>query len=150
MLLVSAQALASDVVNTTTKISQEALVKTAPQIPNTQDQLLQVTLGLAAVVASIYLVAWLIKRNRTLTGFSNDAIKTLAVLPLGIKEKIILIEVGGQQLLLGVTPDSINTLASYDEPIVSAQEATPVAFSKKLKEIFEQQKISKTVSKDQE
>lgn len=149
MLLVSAQALASEVVNSTTKISQQALVKTAPQIPNTQDQLLQVTLGLAAVVACIYLVAWLIKRNRTLTGFSNDAIKTLAVLPLGLKEKVILIEIGGKQILLGVTPDSINTLASYDEPIMSAEEPTPVAFSKKLKEIFEQQKISKSHSKDQ-
>ena len=149
MLLVSAQALASEVVNTTTKISQQALVQTAPQIPNTQDQLLQVTLGLAVVVASIYLVAWLIKRNRTLTGFSNDAIKTLAILPLGIKEKVILIEVGGKQLLLGVTPDSINTLASYDEPIVSNEKAVPVAFSKKLKEIFEQQKIPKSSDKDQ-
>ena len=71
----------------------------APQVPNSQDQLIQVTLALAAVLVLIYALAWFIKRSRGLQGMSQLHIKTVAVMPMGVKEKIVLIEIAGKQIL---------------------------------------------------
>lgn len=107
-----------------------------PQVPNTQDQLIEVTLALLAIIALIYGVAWLIKRNKGLMASSGFPMKTIGVLPMGVKEKILLVEVGDKQLLLGMTPQNINTLAIFDEPIVDATFQRGNAFSNKLKDIL--------------
>lgn len=132
MILVSAQALVT--------AAQTAPVVATSGVPNSQDQLIQVSLALAAVVALIYLVAWFVKRKQGVHGISNIPMKTLGVLPMGVKEKIILVEVGGKQILLGMTASNINTLASFDEPIVEAKSSSTVSFSQKLKDILSQQK----------
>lgn len=143
MLLVSAQALATDVVAevATSKPAQDALTKVAPSVPSTQDQLLQVTLGLAFVVACIYGVAWFLKRNRSFTGYTNHAIKTMAVMPLSMKDKLMIIEVGDKQILLGITPNNINTLATFDEPVVTSDGKQSSSFSQKLKDILAQNNL---------
>ena len=111
----------------------------APQIPNSQDQLIQVTLALAAVLVLIYFLAWFIKRSRGLQGISQLHIKTVAVMPMGVKEKIVLIEIAGKQILLGMTPHNINTLASFDEPIIDTKKPnSSKTFSDRLKDIMSQ------------
>ena len=118
---------------------QEA-VMTAPPLASSQDQLIQVTLSLFAVLAVIYAVAWLIKRNRGVQGLSGLPMKTLAVLPMGVKEKIVLIEVGGKQILLGMTTHNINALATFDEPVLVIKEKNSKGFADRLKEIMSQVK----------
>jgi flagellar protein FliO/FliZ len=118
---------------------QETLATTAPAL-NTQDQLIQVSLSLVAVLIVIYALAWLIKRNRGVQGLASLPIKTLAVLPMGVKEKIVLIEVGGKQILLGLTAHNINTLASFDEPILVIKDKDPKSFSDRFKDIMTQVK----------
>jgi flagellar protein FliO/FliZ len=108
----------------------------SPQLPDTSDQLIQVTLALALVVGIIYGAAWLFKRSKVLTPSSGIPMRTLSVLPMGVKEKIILVEVGGKQLLLGMTPHQINTLATFDEPIVDASLNNDKPFSYRLKEML--------------
>jgi flagellar protein FliO/FliZ len=119
--------------------TQETLATTTPVL-NTQDQLIQVSLSLVAVLLVIYALAWLIKRNRGVQGLASLPIKTLAVLPMGVKEKIVLIEVGGKQILLGLTAHNINTLASFDEPILVIKDKDPKNFSDRFKEILTQVK----------
>lgn len=113
---------------------------TPPGLPNSSDQLIQVTLALALVVGLIYGVAWLIKRNKGFSPTSGIPMKTLSVLPMGVKEKIILIEVGGKQILLGMTPSNINTLATFDEPIIDASLQNDKPFSTRLKDMLNQAK----------
>ena len=100
------------------------------------DQLLKVTVVLGAMVACIYAVAWLIRRHKGLSKFIGMPIKTLAVSPIGPKEKLALIEVGGRQLLIGITPNSINTLAEFPEPIIEVKDKAETDFAKKLKDIL--------------
>jgi flagellar protein FliO/FliZ len=135
MILVSAQALAA---------VQAAPVLASPGIPNSQDQLIQVSLALAVVVALIYAIAWFIKRKQGVHGISNIPMKTLGVLPMGVKEKIILVEIGGKQILLGMTASNINTLATFDEPIIEEKSQSVGSFSQKLKDILSQQKKNQT------
>ena len=47
---------------------------------------------------------------------------------------------GGKQILLGMTPQQINTLATFDEPIVDSSLNNDKPFSSRLKEILIQNK----------
>ena len=55
--------------------------------------------------------------------------KVIATLPLGYKEKLMVVKVGGQQLLVGVTPQQVNFLYRLEEPL---DESQPQAFSEQL------------------
>ena len=111
-------------------------VQALPHVPNSQDQLIEVTLALIAIIVLIYGIAWIIKRNRGLVPSAGVPMKTLGVLPMGVKEKIILVEVGDKQLLLGMTQQSINTLATFDDPIIDSSASKDVPFATRLKEIL--------------
>ena len=82
--------------------------------------ILTVLAGLGLVLAVIAGCAWFIKRMGGVQGGNNGAIKIITVLPLGTRERLALVEVGGQQLLLGITAQQITTLHSFDEPVVEA------------------------------
>ncbi|MCF7982556.1 MAG: flagellar biosynthetic protein FliO [Pseudomonadales bacterium] len=77
-------------------------------------------LGLAFVLLLIFGCAWLIKRFGALPNAGNGAIKVISVLPMGTRERICLVEVGGKQLLLGVTAAQISILHTFEEPAVDA------------------------------
>jgi flagellar protein FliO/FliZ len=80
----------------------------------------QVFFGLLLVVGTILALAWLSRRLGGALPGNGKIMKILAVLPLGTREKIVLVDVGGQQLILGVTPGQINTLQVFTQPIVPA------------------------------
>ncbi len=73
--------------------------------------------ALLLVLGLIVGLGWLLKRMPG-SGFRPAAgLKLVASLPLGAKERVVVVEVGGQQLLLGVTAGGINTLHSLDAPL---------------------------------
>ncbi|TNC91015.1 MAG: hypothetical protein CSH36_11460 [Thalassolituus sp.] len=59
-------------------------------------------------------------------------LKMLAVLPLGTKEKIAVIQAGDQQLVVGITAHQITTLATLDTPL-EVSENQPASFAEILK-----------------
>jgi len=63
---------------------------------------------------------------------ANPQLKTVAVLPLGMKEKIALIQVGDQQMVVGVTAQQINCLMTLEQPL-SVSQGESLAFSDLLK-----------------
>src|SRR5947208_97377 len=70
----------------------------------------QVTLALGVVLAFIFGAAWLMRRMRGFRKPNGAALDVLADLPLGQKERAVLIRCGSVQLLLGVAPGRVNTL----------------------------------------
>ncbi|NRA23713.1 MAG: flagellar biosynthetic protein FliO [Oleispira sp.] len=94
----------------------------------------RVLFTLAGMIALILLLAYWAKRlqgaNSSAGSFASSGkmIQTLATVSLGLKEKISLIQVGEQQLLIGITPQSIQTLLVLDKPIEQAdiEQQTPV------------------------
>jgi len=77
----------------------------------------QVTLALLIVLGAVFAVAWVVKRMR---GFGNrvgSAIDVIADIPLGQKERAVLLKVGNAQILIGVAPGQVNTLHVLTEPI---------------------------------
>lgn len=74
--------------------------------------LLQVALSLFAILALIMAAAWLAKRYLNIGPRANSTIKMVSGLNLGGRERVILLEVGEQWLVVGVTPGHISTLAT--------------------------------------
>ncbi|NDY97147.1 flagellar biosynthetic protein FliO [Wenzhouxiangella limi] len=75
--------------------------------------LTRVTVGMLAVVVLIFGLAWAVRRFSFLKGFQGDGnnpIRNLAQLSVGPKERVVLIEVEGKRLLIGVAPGRITRL----------------------------------------
>jgi flagellar protein FliO/FliZ len=79
--------------------------------------LLQVTLSLLLVLAAVFAAAWAVRRLRGFGRLAPGAIEIVADVALGQKERAVLVQVGKQQLLLGVAPGRVNTLHVLAEPV---------------------------------
>ena len=77
----------------------------------------EVAFALIVVLAAIFVVAWVVRRMRLVGNRVGGAIDVLADVPLGQKERAVLLKVGTQQILLGVAPGRVNTLHVLAEPI---------------------------------
>lgn len=97
----------------------------------------KVVVFLVLIIGLILLLAWLSgkTRNLPLAGFaaSDAPLKTIATLPLSMKEKIAVIQVGDKQLVVGITQQQITCLAELDEPLPVKNPTQSPAFSELLK-----------------
>lgn len=84
-----------------------AMAETAP--PELGSSLVQLVGGLAVVVALLLGTLWLIKRLSSPRG-AAAGLKVLGAAPVGPRERVVLVELADQVLVLGVTPASVNTL----------------------------------------
>jgi flagellar protein FliO/FliZ len=113
---------------------------------NSRTALTQMFLGLAVVIALIFGLAWLVKRTN-LAAFGRDKnVKVLVSLPLGAREKAVLLDIAGVQMLLGVAPGRVCMLHVFPRPIIETEFLTKTnpqlsassasEFSKKLNEFL--------------
>jgi flagellar protein FliO/FliZ len=94
--------------------------------------LASVTLALLIVLAAIFAIAWVARRVRGIGNRVGNAIDILADVPLGPKERAVLIKVGAEQVLIGVAPGRVSALHVLREPVEitkSATATTPTATS---------------------
>ena len=112
-----------------------------PQTTSSAAQLASLLGGLILILILIYGLSWFAKRFSQGGFLQNPIIKIVSAMPLGTRERLMLVNVGGKQLLLGVTATQINTLHVFDEPVVPAEKAQSTAsdFSQKLMSILQQQ-----------
>ena len=98
--------------------------------------LVQFGFGLVVVLATVVVLVWLLRRIGQLQTSFGGSLKTLGGLSLGTRERIVLVQVGDTQLLLGVAPGRIQTLYVLDTPLEKAsasQESEPRSqFAKRL------------------
>ncbi|WP_425515867.1 flagellar biosynthetic protein FliO [Stenotrophomonas acidaminiphila] len=81
-------------------------------------------MALLAVLALIVGLGWLLKRMPG-SGFRPaEGLKLVASLNVGAKERVVVVEVNGQQLLLGVTGGGISALHTLPEPLPPLAPAT--------------------------
>ena len=94
--------------------------------------------GLAMVLAAVLVVGWLYARSQGLRGSKSGVINVLAAQPLGSKERIVLVEIGGKQIVLGMTAAQVQTLHVFDEPVVQPAERSSQAagFADRLRAVL--------------
>lgn len=83
------------------------------------------------VIGSIFILGWLLRRLRSanLLG-GHRQLKVVATLNVGQKERVLVVQVGAQQYLLGVTGQQISCLDKLTQPLATnttAATATPQA-----------------------
>ncbi|MFN2329064.1 MAG: flagellar biosynthetic protein FliO [Chromatocurvus sp.] len=74
-------------------------------------------LGLGVVIALVFGLAWVARRvsaMRGLSGSPGGPIQVVGQLALGTRERLLLVEVDGRRVLLGVVPGSITRLDASD------------------------------------
>lgn len=121
-----------------TQLSYAQAAAPAAQIGSGR-HLVNVTLALMGIIALIFAISWFVKRFSHGAFSANAHIKVLSAMPLGTRERIVLIEAGGQQLLLGITSTSINTLHVFETPVVVDNKTENSSeFSRKLMAILQQ------------
>ena len=106
------------------------MAQAAPVTPGVSTGgMLKVLLALAAVVGLIYLLAWLLRRSLSRSTGSAQAIKVLASASVGSRERVVLVDVAGRQLLLGVAPGRVNLLSEFEESVVDPEALVGQDFS---------------------
>ena len=91
----------------------------APQSLSNPTSIVSIFLSLLLVIGVVFMLAFLMRRfNVTQSGTSN--LKVVASMMAGAKERVMVIEVAGEQHLLGITAHNINHLATLSNPIDNA------------------------------
>ena len=109
----------------------------SPQTLQNPSSILSIFLSLLLVVAIIFALAF-IARRFNVTQAGNGQLKVVASMAAGAKEKIMVVDVGGEQFLLGVTAHNINQLGKLENPIETANtnkdtsQTSNLAFKDKL------------------
>lgn len=127
---------------------QQAPARETTSAPDTLVTMLTLGAGLLAVLALIFGCAWIVRRMGGMTGGNSRAIKVVSVMAMGTRERVALIEVGGTQILVGVTPSTIRTLHVFDEPVVSSDDPVAGDFARKLQGMIGKSWGSGSSSKD--
>lgn len=69
-------------------------------------------------------------------GAGNNGLRVVASLPIGARERVVVVEVGQTQLLLGVGPGGTRTLHTLSEPLPEAGPAATPPFAQLLAQHF--------------
>lgn len=69
-----------------------------------------VTVALAIVLALIYGAAWMLRRVKSFAGGGKQSMSIVEAVSVGPKERVVLVRVRNQHVLLGVAPGRVNML----------------------------------------
>lgn len=100
-------------------------------------QMTKLLFGLLLVIGLIFLLAWLLRRMQQINPRSNQAIKLISSHALGPRERLVLVQVGSEQVLLGLSAGRITPLHVLEEPVhlPDAEPANP-EFAQRLMELL--------------
>ncbi|MEA3406343.1 MAG: flagellar biosynthetic protein FliO [Pseudomonadota bacterium] len=103
------------------------------------DHFMQIVLSLVLVLLIIFLSAWMLRRYGRFPGVADGNLKVLGALSVGQRERVLLLQVGKEQILVGVTSSRISTLHHLNENVEVAS-AQPVngSFASRLQEALSQ------------
>lgn len=96
-------------------------------------------MSLLMVLAVIVISAMILKRFQGVRHTVNG-LKIVTSLHLGAKEKLVVVQAGDKQLLLGVTTQQITLLETLDKPLVNSNENS-VDFAQSLVKLLKKKAI---------
>ncbi|WP_435532912.1 flagellar biosynthetic protein FliO [Vibrio marisflavi] len=97
---------------------------------------LATTLGsLLFVIVVILGLTWLLKRMKVPTLVNQKGLCVVRQLPVGPKERIMIVQAGEEQFLVGVTSQSIQLLSKLDKPLTQ-EELESSSFSTQFSQLF--------------
>ena len=109
----------------------------------------QILVSLILVLLIIFVAAWLLRRYGRFPGVADGHLKVIGALSVGQRERIMLLQVGKEQILVGVTSNQISTLHQLEEP-VQVKDNIPIGgqFSQRLQDALKSKDIKQTPRAD--
>ncbi|MFD2643368.1 flagellar biosynthetic protein FliO [Pseudomonas japonica] len=101
-------------------------------------QLTQLVFGLLLVLGLIFFLAWLLRRVQNAAPNANQVIQVVGSRQVGPRDRLLLVQVGNEQILVGHTPGSLTALHVMTQPVAapaSTRPATP-EFAQRLMELL--------------
>ena len=143
--LLSGDALSENTLSTASLLASLKDTKTATKPAVSDGAIGKMFVGLGGVLALIFACSWMLKRfNINKFGMTNS-LSISGVLPIGAKEKVVVVDIEGTRLVLGVTATSITKLHTLDvveepDPLMKEEKKSPISsdFSEKMKKIMKE------------
>ncbi len=142
LLLLTVQAgVQAGVEPTPAATATEVPAETAGRAPATHDPLAmsslwQLTLGMLVVLGLILALAWLLKRSGRFQAAAGGGLRVLGGLSMGARERVVLIQAGETQLLLGVAPGRVQTLHVLEQPLAAGDALPGGGFAEQLARVI--------------
>lgn len=136
-LLLTLSALAAGMASTARADASEAVpgIATTPGIGG--GDVLSIGVSMFIVIGVIIVLGWAYSRSRFLAGGASDVINVVATRALGPRERLLVVEVADQQLLVGMTQTGVQTLHVFDKPVCIAETKKDAAgFASRLRAAF--------------
>jgi flagellar protein FliO/FliZ len=107
--------------------------------------LLQTIFGLVVVLALLAGLAWFLKRFGPKNATGSADLRIVGALNLGGRERIVVVEVGDQWIVVGASPGRVNALATLPRqqaaaPVPGAYAPSATSFSEWLKQTIDKRK----------
>jgi len=99
---------------------------------------LQAGLALGLIVCLLLGTAWLARKVSGGKGFGQGGMKVIGGIALGPRERLVLVEVGDNWLVIGIVPGQIRTLHSLPKGTLGTEESAPageIPFANWLKSV---------------
>lgn len=115
--------------------------ETAPVV-STAGSLLQVFIGLVAVLLLIAGAAWMAKRLGVTQVGASNLLRVISSASVGTRERVVVVEVGESWLVVGVAPGSVNALATLPKGEMPAHDtpALHAGFAMRLQQMIEKRR----------
>lgn len=96
---------------------------------------LNMVLGLLFLLAVVIAGWWLVRRASGLQIKHGNGLRVIAAISVGPRERVVLIELAGEQMLLGVAPGNVNLLHRFEQPVMAVSSDD---FASKIRQIMQQ------------
>jgi flagellar protein FliO/FliZ len=107
-------------------LAQDAAPAVSPSSLFTGDYLLQVVGSFVVVILLLIGVLVLLRRFNGVSSQMNGSMRVISSVGVGQRERVVLLQVGEEQILVGVGPGNVRKIHAFDEPVVEpAASSTP-------------------------
>lgn len=135
-LIAAAQAWADNAPAGSSTATAASPAAAGTSLPSSSGSAFTMLFGLVAVLAVMAGVAWLVKRFGLANSMGGNGVaKVVGGVSVGTRERVIVVEVGEQWIVVGVAPGRVNALATLprQEGVATQPAAAGPAFASWLK-----------------
>ena len=105
----------------------QAAAATTQVTPLSVGSVFSVIFGLFVVLALLFGTAWLVRRLQRLQTAAPGILQPIAQQQLGLKERVMLLRIDQENILIACTGNGIRTLHTWQGPLPQGLSATTVA-----------------------
>ncbi len=102
--------------------------------PLSFESMIQVLAGLTAVLVLFYGLVFVLKRMGSFRTGQGGKMRVIDGVSVGTRERLLLVQVGEKQALVGVSANGISPITVFDQEVITAEEIAENSFANQLQQ----------------